>query len=166
MPIGGDPVEMVMGLDKILQLLSRLGDASLTKGKVVILGYFVHVWWFAYGGLVHWSIISRKSLHELAQPLENIEIRSRSLIAGASPSNHTAPITPLLPGNREKFSATQGVTRKSQAAHMGMVENVGHPSKTTHSKRAFAHRLICEKGWHGGNRDKSPSLLMSRIQPG
>jgi len=34
---------MVMGLDQVLQVLSWPGDVRVTKGKVVILGYFVHV---------------------------------------------------------------------------------------------------------------------------
>jgi len=43
MSIIGDPVPMVMGLDQVFQMLSWPGDASVTKGKVVILGYFVHM---------------------------------------------------------------------------------------------------------------------------
>jgi hypothetical protein len=34
---------MVVGLDQVLQMLSWPGDVSVTKGKVVILGYFVQV---------------------------------------------------------------------------------------------------------------------------
>jgi len=44
MPISCDPVPiMVMGLDHVLQILSWSGDVSVTKGKVVLLGYSVYV---------------------------------------------------------------------------------------------------------------------------
>ena len=43
MPIIGDPVPMVVGLDQVLQMLSRPGDVSVTKGKVVIFVYFVYM---------------------------------------------------------------------------------------------------------------------------
>jgi hypothetical protein len=39
MPISGDPVPMVMGLDQVLQALSWSGDLRVATGKVVI----VHV---------------------------------------------------------------------------------------------------------------------------
>jgi len=41
---------------------------------------------------------------------------------------------------------------------MGMIEHVWHPNTLRLSKRVSTHRLIYGNGWHGGNRDKSPSL--------
>ena len=40
---------------------------------------------------------------------------------------------------------------------MGMIEHVWHPNKLSLSKRASTHRIVYDKGWHGGNRAKSPS---------
>jgi hypothetical protein len=34
---------MVVGFDQVFQLLSWPGDVSVTKGKVVIFGYFVYM---------------------------------------------------------------------------------------------------------------------------
>ena len=44
---------------------------------------------------------------------------------------------------------------KWQLAHMSFIEPVWHPNKLSLSKRASMHRLIYDKGWHGGNRRKS-----------
>jgi hypothetical protein len=43
MSILGDPVPMVVSFDQVFQLLGWPGDVSVTKGKVVIFGYFVHM---------------------------------------------------------------------------------------------------------------------------
>ena len=43
MSIVSDPMPVVVGLDQVLQMLSGPGDVGVTKGKVIILGYFVHM---------------------------------------------------------------------------------------------------------------------------
>jgi hypothetical protein len=43
MSVLGDPVPMVVGFDQVFQLLGWPGDVSVTEGKVVIFGYFVHM---------------------------------------------------------------------------------------------------------------------------
>jgi hypothetical protein len=43
MSIISDPMPVVVGLDQVLQMLSGPRDVGVTKGKVVILGYFIHM---------------------------------------------------------------------------------------------------------------------------
>jgi hypothetical protein len=58
---------------------------------------------------------------------------------------------------RDGFRAKRGAPPKWQGAHMGMIEHVWHPNKLSLSMRASTHRIVYDKGWHGGNRAKSPS---------
>jgi hypothetical protein len=43
MSIVSDPMPVVVGLDQVLQMQSWPRDVGVTKGKVVILGYFIHM---------------------------------------------------------------------------------------------------------------------------
>ena len=55
---------------------------------------------------------------------------------------------------RDAYRIERGDGIKWQYAHMGFIEDVWHPNKLSLLKRATVHRLIYDKGFHGGNRAK------------
>ena len=55
---------------------------------------------------------------------------------------------------RDAYRIERGDGIKWQYAHMGMIADVWHPSNLSLSKRASVHRLVYDKGHHGGNRAK------------
>jgi len=58
---------------------------------------------------------------------------------------------------RDGYRAKRGAPSKWQGADMGMIEHIWHPNKHSLSKRASTHRIVYDKGWHGGNRAKASS---------
>jgi hypothetical protein len=55
---------------------------------------------------------------------------------------------------RDEFRSKRGQGIKWQYAHMGLVDDTWHISRLSLSKRASIHRLLYDKGFHGGNRAK------------
>jgi hypothetical protein len=55
---------------------------------------------------------------------------------------------------RDDYRLKRGDGIKWQYAHMGLVEDIWHPARLPLSKRASVHRLLYDKGFHGGNRAK------------
>ena len=56
---------------------------------------------------------------------------------------------------RDAYRIDRGDGMKWQHAHMGLVEDIWHLSRLPLTKRAAVHRLLYDKGHHGGNRAKT-----------
>ena len=57
---------------------------------------------------------------------------------------------PLI--RRDAYRIDRGDGIKWQQAHMGLVDDVWHLNRLSLTKRATIHRLLYDKGHHGGNR--------------
>ena len=56
---------------------------------------------------------------------------------------------------RDAYRIDRGDGIKWQQAHMGLVDDVWHLNRLSLTKRATIHRLLYDKGHHGGNRAKT-----------
>ena len=56
---------------------------------------------------------------------------------------------------RDAYRIDRGDGMKWQHAHMGLVEDIWHLSRLPLTKRAAVHRLLYDKGYHGGNWAKT-----------
>jgi len=60
---------------------------------------------------------------------------------------------------RDGYRAARQQPIKWQCAKVGLVQPLWKPEKTSLLKRAYGHRLLYDKGWHGGNRGKAAPPL-------
>ena len=57
--------------------------------------------------------------------------------------------------DRDKYRAARQKPIKWQYAKVGLIDPLWKPTKSSLKKKAYGHRLLYDKGWHGGNRSKS-----------
>jgi len=59
--------------------------------------------------------------------------------------------------DRDSYQALRGDQPKWQCAKVGLLNNLWTLNHSSLRAKAYAHRLIYDKGWHGGNQGKSDS---------
>ena len=57
--------------------------------------------------------------------------------------------------DRDDYRAKREQPIKWQYAKVGLINDLWKPEKSSLKKKAYGHRLIYDKGWHGGNRAKA-----------
>ena len=59
--------------------------------------------------------------------------------------------------DRDRYRAQRGDPPKWQYAKVGLLNDTWKLNHSSLRAKAYAHRLIYDKGWHGGNRGKAPT---------